>query len=647
MDAVAQVDSNTDIQNNKRNALLEEFWSTELYNSKKLRDSRELAWRASRRAYAVKQNRLYKANQSYDTAPVNDTYIDPSKQPFRVSNAIHYSNVEIMASNIFADSPVIQVGGSTDETSLMAALEQMIQAKMRNLTKKLKLNRMLRSIIYDALLYNIAIVKTGYNLIGTFRSSAPANSPFAIRICPFDYLVDAEAYDDDSARWQGEEYFIDQKEFMQSDNFFNKDRVKDMFRSCLLNPEGRQDVQLQTELAEGISTEVNDATMGTISEADVSMTKRLKVVDVYDKTSRTILTFAYDADSAEGKDVILLALNKFPDYIKTSPFTTCIFNIPSDSYYGFNDYEVIEPKLKEIDKIEQRLLDFTKSLIPKYLFSKTGMKPDEVESLTQAEMLKCIGVDTTSVPLSQMIQPIINAVLPKENFQILMDLRQQINTDLGITEYMKGQTSGKTATEAAIIDSASKTRSSKRQAIFDDFLTDVLQKIYDAMSAMQFDTLWVDEPGKYPIVGRDANGKLTFEVDPETNEVVFKQQKGFKLTKDMLKPFDITVEKGSTSANKSMMQQQLAMNLYQATAGNPQVNQIEVLKFLFTAFNLPVDRFVLKQQAAPQGAPNGNPLAALMGAGTQNAGAVPPEGTEGAMTADMLSGLANQMNPQK
>ena len=634
MDAVTNIpDVDKNLQINRENARLEQFWQNELMNARKLRDSRELAWRASRRAFAAKQNRLYKSRyDAVDTASV-DGVLDPSKQPFRVSNAIHYSNTEIMASNIVAEQPVINVGGNSDDTNLMAALEKLIQVKMNSLVKKLRLSKSLRSFIYDALIFNIAIMKTGFNLQGTHRSSAPANSPFAVRISPFNFLVDAESADDDTARWQAEEYYIDQVEFMQSD-FINKDRVKDMFKEYLTNPEGRQDIVLQTELADGASTGTEDSELSTLNEGDVSITKRIRCVDVYDKTARTILTFAFDNETSS---VILIRKAVFPDYIKDSPFTTCIFNLTPDNYYGFSDYEVIESKLKEIDKIEQRLVEYTRALLPKYLFDKSAIKPDEIEQFIQAEMLKVIGVNGSTTPISQMLFPIMNAQLPKENFQILVDLRSQINADLGITEYMKGQSQGKTATEAAIIDSASKTRSSKRQNIFDEALSDILQKIYDAMSAKEFDKLWVAEPGKYPLIGRDPNtGKLTFEVDPATGQVVFKQQRGFFLTKDMLKPFAISVEKGSTSANKSMMDKQVAMNLYQSTKGDQNINAIEVLKFMLGAFKLDADRFINKQQSMPQqipGMPNGGTPPAL-------------PGTEGQLNADMLNSLAQQINPQ-
>jgi len=638
MDAVNSLpDVDKNLQNNRENAMLEKFWQNELTIARKLRDSRELAWRASRRAFAAKQNRLYKSRyDSVDTASV-DGILDPSKQPFRVSNAIHYSNTEIMASNIVAEQPVINVGGTTDDTNLMAVLEKLIQVKMNALVKKLKMPKTLRSFIYDCLLFNIGIIKTGFSLTGTHRASAPKNSPFAIRISPFNYLVDAEAADDDSARWQGEEYFIDKAEFYASD-FINKERVKDMFKEYLMNPEGRQDITLQTELSEGTATGVEDSELGTIGEGDVSITQRIRCVDVYDKTARKILTFAFDDETSS---VILIRKADFPSYVKDSPFTTCIFNITPDNYYGFSDYEVIESKLKEIDKIEQRLLEFTKAMIPKYLFDKSAVNPAEMESFIHAEMLKVIGVNGASTPISQMLFPIMNAQLPKENFQLLVDLRQQINADLGITEYMKGQSQGKTATEAAIIDSASKTRSSKRQNIFDEALTEVLQKIYDALEAKQFDKLWVDEPGKYPLIGRDPNtGKLTFEVDPVTKQVVFEHQRGFFLTKDMLKPFNVSVEKGSTSANKSLMDKQVAMNLYQSTKGDPNINQIEVLKFMLGAFKLDSDRFINKQQQAPQLPapqaglpPNGAPPASV-------------PGTEGQLDADMLNALTQQINPQ-
>jgi hypothetical protein len=360
-------------------------------------------------------------------------------------------------------------------------------------------------------------------------------------------------------------------------------------------------------------------------------------MDIYDKINRKIIT----AVLQNYEVVVIIKVADIPKYIKSTPYKTCTWNIIPDSFYGITDFEVIESKLREIDKIEQRLLDYSKTMIPKYLFDKMGVSKDEIEDFIRAEMLSCIGIKCETVPLDKVIRPIMEATLPRENFMILSDLRQQINADLGITDFMRGKSESDTATEASIIDAASKTRSQKRQNLFDDMLDDVVKGIFSAMREMQFETLWVNEAGKYPVVGRDENGKMTFQVDEVTEAVIYKYQPGFKITKDMLLPFNITVERGSTSAKKSAIEKTTAMELYKITKGDQFLNGHAMLRRLFLTFGYNPDELTVSPQE----------VAGQMGAAPGEA--VPPTGPEGGpipgneadLAASILGGAANQALP--
>lgn len=617
-------------------AALRTFWREEILRALKVRKQREKAWRASRRAYSVKQNRIYKSsiNDGKDTA---EEFTDPVKVPFRVSNAIHYSNVEIITSNIMANEPVIKVDDDLDPTSIALALQRLIQSKMSYFLKHIKISRTLMKEIYDLANFNITICKAGYSYGGTHMESAPANSAFAVRIDPFQFLVDAEAADKDSARWEAEEYYIDERELDKGD-YMRVEDAKRYLNKYLINPEGNNEEEKRigpTEAKAGnTESEINLSLDGKVEPASI---RRLHVVDIYDKINRKIIT----AVLQNYEVVVIIKVADIPKYIKSTPYKVCVWNIVPGNFYGITDFEVIESKLREIDKIEQRILDYTKTMIPKYLFDKMGISKDELEDLIRGEMLACVGVKVNAVPLDKVIRPLIEAVIPRENFMALSDLRQQINADLGITDFMRGKSDSDTATEASIIDAASKTRSQKRQNLFDDFLDDVIKGVFAAMREMQFKTLWINEAGKYPVVSRNAEGKLGFEVDEVTGAVIYKYQPGFQLTKDMLLPFNITVERGSTSAKKGAIEKTTAVELYKVTKGDQFLNGHAMLRRLFLVFGWNPDELTVSPQE----------VAGQMGAAA--GGMLPPPGPEGGpipgseaeIAAGILGGAANQAMP--
>ena len=604
---------------------LRNFWRAEILRAQKVRKARETAWRASRRAYCVKHNRVYKTNitDGKDTA---EGYTDPTKAPHRVSNAIHYSNVEIIVSNIMAAEPVVKVTDNLDPTSVSLAIQRLVQGKLSYFLKHIRLSNTLMSIIYDLELYNICVTKVGYSLKGTHMLAAPANSPFAVRLSPFQYLVDAEAANQDNARWEAEEFFIDERE-VETGEYINVEEARKYLTKYVINPEGNREDEQRTSPSEAKLDEPNssiDITPGgKIEPAEI---KRLHLVDIYDKINRKIITGVLSSNEL----VCVVKIADIPSYIRSTPYKVCVWNIVPDNFYGVCDYEIAEPKLREIDKIEQRILDYTKAMIPKYAFDKSGVSKDEIEDFVKSEMLACVGIKGDSVPIDKAIIPIIQAMIPRENFQALADLRGQINADLGITDFMRGKSDdSSTATEAAIIDSASKTRGAKRQNQFDAMLDEVVKGIYRAMREMQFESLWINEPGKYPVVAEN-NGKMGLKVDAITGHVVYEFQPGFKLTKAMLKPYNIEVEPGSTSAKKSTLDRMAATELYSVTKGDTALNPHTMLKHLLLAFGKNPDDFLLTpeqmQPPAQEGAQGGGipaDMASLLG-GQANA-ALPPQ----------------------
>lgn len=633
-DMLNQDSEKTAEENEEAMDFLEKFWLNELTRATKVRNQKAQTWRASRRAYMNKHNRIYRVspNSSATIAVDGDEFYDPTGNPIRVSNPIWYSTVQIVVSNIMATIPVLRFTSLGDWTDFGKWLERLYQARVKQLITDTNMEETLRSWVYDAAIFGLGIAKSGYSFEGTFMRTVQPDSAYAVRISPFLYLNDPECTHQDNARWEAEERFLTTSELKdKKNNYFNVEKALELASKYVVNteinkddstatPEGRIEAALDNQDA-NITTDAS----GRVTPADIN---RVKIFEVWDKVNKEILFFA-----SNGSKLVLIFKEAFPKCVKYSPYTILYLNYVPDFFYPFSDYEIIEPKLREIDKIEQRILEYTRCMIPKGLVDKSAIESGDVENLVRAEMAKVIGVNGKSTPLSQIYFPLPMAALPVENFNMLQTLKREIDESLGITEYQRGnqQADRTTATEASIIDSASKTRSSLRQGLLDSALSILFQKIYDAMLECQRPETWVDVPGRYPVLGIDAEGDLTMLKDSNGN-IVLEEQPGFKFSKELLRPFKITVEKGSTSASRSVQEQQLSMNLYATTGNDPMANHGELLKNVYDSFNLDPEKMMISQpqvQMPPTSVPGGPPsTVAPVAGGAANAPTAPTLGAE-------------------
>ena len=129
----------------------------------------------------------------------------------------------------------------------------------------------------------------------------------------------------------------------------------------MASPEGRIEAAMDNQDAS-----VTSDASGRVTPADIN---RIKIYECWDKVNRELLIFA-----SNGSRLVLIYKEAFPKAVKYSPYTILAFNYTPDFFYPFSDYEIIEPKLKEIDKIEQRILEYTRCMIPKGIVDKNAME---------------------------------------------------------------------------------------------------------------------------------------------------------------------------------------------------------------------------------------------------------------------------------
>lgn len=551
------------------------FWSNEINRAENVRKYHEPRWRKARRNY---ENRFWKQNKKKD----EKDYIERPN---------FYSNVETAVSNLAANPPTILV---TAQKNIYDISAQMVQPALKYYSNTNDLHFLVQSFVKDVCIFNIAVAKVVYNADEKYNMDA--DSPIILRITPFSFIIDPEANTQKDARWEGEMRFLDwEKDVLTNEKeFINLDKAKELVSEYITNTE----INNYNEETVGDPNKATVSTQYGSPSISANTVKRLKIYEIYDKVERKIMWLA------DGK--ILIKFMDYPEYLKSSPYCIMTFNKTPDFFYGKTDYDISESLYLELNILSNRIVEFSRRMIPKYIANKNAFESQkQLSELLRSEMCETVAI-AGNVPPENAIVPIPTIGLPKENIELLQLLTQQLNETTGITEYAKGSASGaKTATEASLMQAGATTRSAFRQRIIDRFVTQIIRKLFFILKHTVTAPKWISIAGKYPLLKVDElTGESLIITDPLGNPILNKQH-GFFLTPDLLQAdLQIEIESGSMALANSLQKQQTSLNMYNLLGSNQMVNMKELLKEVFKNFNLDADRFILEAPPQPQVNPN-------------------------------------------
>lgn len=576
-------------QNPKDIQELETFWKEEIRRAEQLREKIEPRWRAARKAYR------------------NRWYPNTEKGKENISNPTFYSDIEVAVSNTAANLPKVLVQSQRKEFDPQAS---MVRAGLTSELDRLKIKSLSMNLAKDAFIYNHAILKVGYNVYEYLNLEA--SSAFIARTSVFDYIIDPEANSQETARYEGEQRFLDEDEFkagVASGQYFAESRVLATAAHYVVNTEMENHKQSESDRVVTGSTDTANPYDARYDYQTVqpSKIKRIKVYEIYDKIGKRLLMFTSTG--------ILFCMKPFSDmpYLQGSPYVTLRFNILADFYYMDTDFDIHESELYAIDAISNRLLEFTKRMLPKFLARKGAIDRNELNKVIRGVIG---GVYEINVPanfgLQDCIQPMVSDNLKPENFQTLNFLQETHSKTSGITDYMKGQGgAAKTATEAQIVANSASGRAALRQKLFDEAIQETARKLFYVLKHTTEAPKWIAIAGSYPMMKQDDNGATLINYDDATGQPVMNKQHGFYLTKDMLQAdFHIKIEAGSTSLNNQFQKQAMLLNLFKLVGNSPLVNQAALLRKIVQAYDEDPDELIMEQPPLQQAlgqAPNMNP----------------------------------------
>lgn len=257
------------------------------------------------------------------------------------------------------------------------------------------------------------------------------------------------------------------------------------------------------------------------------------------------------------------------------PFVRLAFNDVPDEFYPMSDVEPWEPQIGELNKTRTQMINHRKRYNRRYVYKADAFEEADLEKLKSGE--DGIAVPTKEDIPRESFVPVEDAALPADVYAVEQRIKQDITEISGITGYQKGNTQAgaKTATEAAIVESQSRSRSEERVDVVNEFVNQVAKNIAEmSQKFMSKETV-------FPIVGEAAVSWVQIEdSDAIKGDFLYDTIFGSSL------PVDPNVDR------------QQFMEFYKMVAMDPMFDPIKLRLELVRKSRLAAPETYLNQQAA-------------------------------------------------
>jgi len=219
-----------------------------------------------------------------------------------------------------------------------------------------------------------------------------------------------------------------------------------------------------------------------------------KVIDeIYDLRTGRILHISDNDDYCYG-----VKRNEYDFLDARHPFVRLAFNEVTDQFYPMSDVEPWEPQIDELNKTRTQMLNHRKRYNRRYVYKENAFTAENLELLKSGE--DGIAVPTSEDSAREAFVPVEDAALPPDVYAVEQRIKQDITEISGITGYQKGNTQAgaKTATEAAIVESQSRSRSEERVDVVNEFANAI------AKNLAEISQKFMSKEVVFPIVGELA-----------------------------------------------------------------------------------------------------------------------------------------------
>ncbi|MEJ1472153.1 MAG: hypothetical protein RPU59_13965 [Candidatus Sedimenticola sp. (ex Thyasira tokunagai)] len=259
----------------------------------------------------------------------------------------------------------------------------------------------------------------------------------------------------------------------------------------------------------------------------------VKVITVFDKTNRELITFIEDHLGVEQKNrgraarpqaqLIPVRVSQFPvtfDQPEDSPFQVFI-PIPSDSPFGISQIEHVRNPAVEVDKLKTRVTNLTRQIKRIIAYDKgSGLDLDQIEEAVKKPDFAFLGVNKPEAVknLAELFSELPMPRVHPELFREISEGEETVRQNTGVSEIPFG--GADTATESDNMMAVGGARINRKRRRYLSFLVNVsrIHKSFLARFAAPGQSIEVPGADGAPILleyGRDVfQGRFTFEVHP-------------------------------------------------------------------------------------------------------------------------------------
>jgi hypothetical protein len=505
-----------------------------------------------------------------------------------------YANIKAIMPSINFNNPKIFVearrkpfrqGEQIFDTEASATIfETVINYYLQELQVKKEVDKCL----LDALLGPWGVMQLGYTAetekinngeVLEVNELIKADSPFATRISPLDFLVDVEAKDShlNDAGWCGVKWTKTLDEVKKDPRYENTKTLK-------------PNAQVKTEYPSNVKSP-SDKTLENSSDFE-----RVEGWDIWSIKDRRLITIV------DSHDKFLRNENGWPLEFDGYPFETLFFNENPDELMPVSDVDIYLSAQDELNRFRSLQLSHAKRVSQrKYIAQASAFDPEELDKLENGPdgtVLKSNGSVDTAIRAMQ------DAGTSQDIYIAINQLKQSIGESSSVAAFEKGIAQKfDTATEPALIAQGTTIKRAERLQTLEDFYVriakktgKILQQTLDPIS------IPLDER-QFQTIRQQAETKLEKIAGPE-NAIIMLPWLNTK-KEDIDGDFDFRMDVGSTEPINQEKRKQDAITLGQLSQGNPYVRGGEGTRRLFEAFKEPnldallkTDEEVAEEQSA-------------------------------------------------
>jgi predicted SnoaL-like aldol condensation-catalyzing enzyme len=455
--------------------------------------------------------------------------------------------------------------------------------------KELKIKREAKKCLYDALLSPWGIMELGYSLKteavesdeedGLINELIKEDSPYVIRRDPKDFRSDIEGTDPhlNDARWIALKWIRTMNDIKNDPKMSNTTNLKPNFFTKTEFPNS------------GLKT--ND----TEETDENGIWARVQGWRIWDRKAHRMIDIVSEHDKFLRND------KEWPIDIDGFPVEVLYFNENATDLYPIPDTWLYLPMQDELNRIGSLQLDHIRRISQRrYIDRENAFTEEEKRKITH-------GGDgmiaTTSMNPADSIMPLQDATISSDIYIIRNGLKQTIREMAGVSDAeVMSAVKFDQATEPALISQASQTLRGEQQAVFEDFLIRIVQKLgciledtLDEVVIPLSDEQWKDKELK-----KFLETKLVKMAGPQGAIIL---QPWLELSKkDYEGDYIYDIEIGSTLPHNETQEKQDAVLKYNLLQQNPYVRGREgTIEFLKAFKTVDPERLVKTEEEVSQG----------------------------------------------